>query len=483
MIRIKNAIATSLFLLLATATFATPQTVEGEVTTNSLGMNLRLIQPGKFLMGSPASEKDRADSETQHEVVLTKPFYMGVTEVTQAQFEEVMGIMGANPTKWKGANLPVVQVSWEDAVTFCEKLSVRDPNLTYRLPTEAQWQYACRAGTTTRFYWGDDPDYSQSDQFAVYMTNSGKQANDVGPKNPNLWKLYDNRGNARAFHTLNSGYQTSEVGQRKPNAWGLYDMSGNVHEWCADWYGDYPSGRQTDPAGAPDGKRRVISGGSWYVSASLCRSASRAQSWIGMRSLSVGFRVIAVPAGSLSDQSASISLNSGVTVPASPLEPGVAVQIQLPALPPGRDVWTSSRHSVAKDRDIHLRASGEIKLHSSKAPNGPAGYMSRISGAPFLVPGNQSGALVGKIGKEGTPFLIGKELRLKTKTAGTLFLAVNDRISHHYDNSGHFIVDLVDGELPPAPVPSAGGTAAMKDSLKVTFLEELAAEIAKSISK
>jgi formylglycine-generating enzyme required for sulfatase activity len=181
-----------------------------------VAMRLVLIRPGKFLMG---------EGKEQREVTISKPFYMGATEVTQAQYEAVMRV---NPSHFKGAANPVDKVSWFDAMDFCKKLSERTRQV-FRLPTEAEWEYACRAGTTTRFSFGD----SESD-------------------------LGD-----YAWHKGNSGEKTHPVAQKKPNAWGLYDMHGNVWEWCADWYGSYTAGPLTDPQGAASGSLRVLRGGSW----------------------------------------------------------------------------------------------------------------------------------------------------------------------------------------------------------------------------
>jgi len=191
-------------------------------------MKLVLIPAGKFMMGSPDSEQGHRGNEgPQHEVIITKPFYMGVTEVTQAQYEAVMGM---NPSKFKGPTNPVEMVSWEEAVEFCRKLSEKTGK-TLRLPTEAEWEYACRAGTKTRFSFGDSA--SALGDYAWYGSNSGNK--------------------------------THPVGQKKPNAWGLYDMHGNVWEWCADWYGSYPSGSLTDPQGPGSGSLRVVRGGSWRL--------------------------------------------------------------------------------------------------------------------------------------------------------------------------------------------------------------------------
>jgi formylglycine-generating enzyme required for sulfatase activity len=182
-------------------------------------MKMVLIRPGKFRMGD--------EGEGRHEVTISKPFYMGVTEVTQAQY---VAVMGTNPSKFKGATNPVEAVSWNDATEFCKKLSEKTRQVV-RLPTEAEWEYACRAGTQTAFSFGDDP--AALGDYAKWAGNSGMRAHPVG------WK--------------------------KPNSWGLYDMHGNVLEWCADWYGEYPKGPVTDPSGPATGNGyRVVRGGSWF---------------------------------------------------------------------------------------------------------------------------------------------------------------------------------------------------------------------------
>jgi len=208
-------------------------------------MKLVLIRPGKFMMGE---EKDR------HEVTLSKPFYMGVTEVTQAQYQAVMG---TNPSNFKGETNPVETVSWNDATEFCKKLS-EQTRRAVRLPTEAEWEYACRAGTATAFSFGD-ADSTLGDY---------------------------------AWYTSNSGSTTHPVGQKKPNAWGLYDMHGNVWEWCADWYGDYPKGAVTDPQGPASGTARVLRGGSWGSAPATCRSAHRFYLTPAYRYYYCGFRVV-----------------------------------------------------------------------------------------------------------------------------------------------------------------------------------------------
>ena len=196
-------------------------------------LDLMLIPAGKFMMGSSVSEKDRNENETQHEVTLTKPFYMGKHEVTQEQWEAVMG---NNPSsKTKGANLPVTDVSWEDCQEFIKKLNAKT-NGGYRLPTESEWEYACRAGTTTSYSFGNN------------LTKSDANIDGTG---------------------------TKAVESYKPNAFGLYDLHGNVWEYCEDWYDDYPAGTVTDPKGPATGDSRVLRGGSFYYNESVARSSSR----------------------------------------------------------------------------------------------------------------------------------------------------------------------------------------------------------------
>jgi eukaryotic-like serine/threonine-protein kinase len=219
------------------------------------------IPAGTFMMGSPDDEIGRYDFEgTLHRVILAHGFYMGKYQVTQAQWEAVMG---DNPSRFSGKpNNPVENVSWNDCQAFIEKLNQMGQG-TYRLPTEAEWEYACRAGTQTRFYWGDDPDYAQIKDYAWYDGNSGGE--------------------------------TNEVGQKKPNAWGLYDMSGNVFEWCQDWYGSYDSVSQNNPTGAKTGSTRVGRGGSWCRFARHCRSAHRGNAILLVPDATynfIGFRVL-----------------------------------------------------------------------------------------------------------------------------------------------------------------------------------------------
>jgi formylglycine-generating enzyme required for sulfatase activity len=241
-----------------------PQAKDSNIVTNSIGMKLILIPPGEFMMGSPDSEKYRqSDEGPQHRVRISKGFYMSVTEVTQAQWQAVMG---SNPSLFKGFlgldkndDLPVECVSWNDAVEFCRKLSQKEGK-SYRLPTEAEWEYACRAGTTTRFYFGD----------------SDSQLSDY------------------AWCDEDSGNKTYPVGQKKPNAFGLYDMHGNVWEWCSDWYDEnyYSESPADDPKGPSTGQYLVLRGGSWSNLASSCRVANRDYSGPNLHTNYIGFRLV-----------------------------------------------------------------------------------------------------------------------------------------------------------------------------------------------
>jgi formylglycine-generating enzyme required for sulfatase activity len=211
--------------------------------------------PGQFMMGSPIREEARYTREVQHEVVLTNGFFLSETECTQGQWEAVMG---GNPSYFKGTERPVEQVSWEEAVEYCRKLTAKQwaegilaDGWEWRLPTEAEWEYAARAGTTGARY--------------------GKL-------------------DTIAWHDGNSGGETHHVKQKTANAWGLYDMMGNVWEWCSDWRGDYPTGSVTDPTGPSSVSFRVFRGGCWSSLAGDARSANRGRFVPGIRFWFLGFR-------------------------------------------------------------------------------------------------------------------------------------------------------------------------------------------------
>jgi formylglycine-generating enzyme required for sulfatase activity len=262
--------------------------VAGGVVDLGPGGSMRLVEipAGRFLMGSPESEADRWDDETQHEVTISKAFWLGQTPVTQAQWQAVMG---SNPSRFKGPNRPVEQVTWFDAVHFCNVLSelagltphyrvasirrgdeggIIDAEVEliegangYRLPTEAEWEYACRAGTTTAFSFGDDESMLAK----------------------------------HAWFDENSGFGTHPVATKRSNAWGLFDMHGNVWDWCSDWYDAYPSGAVTDPQGPRSGTLRVLRGGSWFGFSRPCRAAFRLGRGPAGRDCDFGFRVARTP--------------------------------------------------------------------------------------------------------------------------------------------------------------------------------------------
>lgn len=225
------------------------------------------IKPGHFQMGSYPGEQGHASDEVPPtEVILTHGFWMGKYEVTQ---EEYVAVMGVNPSGFQGqTNHPVEKVTWNEANTYCEKLTGREraagrlpAGFVYRLPTEAEWEYACRAGTTTRFSFGDDPANTELARYGWFIVNSDST--------------------------------THPVGRLRPNPWGLYDMHGNVWEWCHDlWQDTYPGGTVTDYAGPTDGWLRVARGGSWLYDAAFCRSANRDDYGPDNRCSDIGFRVV-----------------------------------------------------------------------------------------------------------------------------------------------------------------------------------------------
>lgn len=229
---------------------------------NSVGMILVPIPSGEFPMGTPMPKNKKPGplkpELPQHRVTISKPFYISAYEVTQGQYEAVMGERpwDGQPLTETGPHFAASYISWEKAVAFCEQLSKQEGK-TYRLPTEAEWEYACRAGSTTHFCFGDDE--ARLEEYAWY----GKNSDEV----------------------------THAVGGKKANEWGLHDMHGNVWEWCADWYGTYLNKAVNDPQG-PNKGVRVLRGGSWARPAELCRSAYRGYAHPYARNEYVGFRVV-----------------------------------------------------------------------------------------------------------------------------------------------------------------------------------------------
>lgn len=225
------------------------------------------IAPGEFVMGSPPDEVGRFldKEEPQTRVTLTRAYWISKYEVTQAEFEAVLGF---NPSLFRGVpERPVEKVTWFEALEYCAELTDRErqagrlpDGFAYRLPTEAEWAYAARAGTTTRFSYGDDPGYERLADYAWYSGNNG------------LWPY--------------------PVGQKLPNPWGLHDVHGNVFEWCLDWFGQLPGGWVTDPWGPAAGIDRIIRGGYWDGTPAMCRSAVRVHFPPATRIQFLGFRIV-----------------------------------------------------------------------------------------------------------------------------------------------------------------------------------------------
>ncbi len=253
-------------------TVTTGQPKPGDVQTVDLGGGVTLelvwIPPGTFTMGSPESEAQRDDDETQHQVTLTQGFWMGKYEVTEAQWQRLVGSIKGDP------RLPVETATWHDCQKFLEKLNGRVSGGDFRLPTEAQWEYACRAGTSTPFHFGETISTDQANYNGNYTYGNGRKG------------VYRKK--------------TTVVGSFPSNAWGLHDMHGNVWEWCSDWYDPefYSRSPERDPENTAKSEIRVLRGGSWYNSPGFCRSADRTRDNPTLRSYSFGFRVVCVPARS-----------------------------------------------------------------------------------------------------------------------------------------------------------------------------------------
>jgi eukaryotic-like serine/threonine-protein kinase len=230
--------------------------------TNRIGMKFVLLPPGQFTMGSPNTEKGRGDDEIPRKVTFAKGLYVGIHTVTQEQWQ---ALMGNKPSYFKGANhLPVEQVSWHDCVEFCKKLRDLEKK-PYRLPTEAEWEYACRAGTTTPYHVGATLASGQANYNGTFVYGNGK---------PGIFRE-----------------KTMPVGSFPANSWGLHDMHGNVWQWCSDWHGGYHRMDLLDPQGPKAGKNRMQRGGSWGSHPIFCRAANRNFSDPDQRTEFVGFRV------------------------------------------------------------------------------------------------------------------------------------------------------------------------------------------------
>jgi formylglycine-generating enzyme required for sulfatase activity len=289
--------------------------------TNSIGMKLMLIPPGEFMMGSNSLEDSHKPT---HKVTLTQPFQLGMHEVTQGQYTKVVGI---NPSKYKGLSNPVEQVNWAEAVAFCKLLSdlpeEKASGHVYRLPTEAEWEYACRAGTTTAYSFSDSD--SELDNYAWYVNNSGNT--------------------------------THPVGGKKPNGWGLYDLHGNVLEWCQDWYGDYPSSSLTNPTGAALRQHRVFRGGCYDIDSVICRSAYRRFSTPRNIHNALGFRVVCI----LSDDK-------------QPTTTAITNVESKPAIPDDAVQFGGHHYQIVTDKVTWMQARNDAALKG--------GYLLRVNSQP-----------------------------------------------------------------------------------------------------
>lgn len=237
------------------------------------GIGMAFINAGSFVMGSPETEDPREKDEKQHRVMISRDFWMAVHELTQADYAL---FMSTNPSRFIGMELPVESVSWEEAAEFCEKLNRREQEAgrvpegyCYRLPTESEWEYACRAGTLTAFSFGNGLSSLEANFDGTYPCGKAEKA---------------------VFRE-----KTLAPGRFSRNAWHIYDMHGNVWEWCLDWYWDYPGKPAMDPKGPPSGSYRVIRGGGYFDGGRNCRSAERLGKFPKERCSNVGFRVALAP--------------------------------------------------------------------------------------------------------------------------------------------------------------------------------------------
>ena len=294
--------------------------------------NFRWCPPGEFMMGSPKNEEGRDEEETRHKVRISRGFWLAEVETTQELWETVTG---SNPSNFKGNNLPVESVNWDDCQSFVEKIQQYAPSgMRFQLPSEAHWEYACRAGTTTPFSFG--------------TALNGDKANCDGNY------PYGTKKKGKYLK------KTTPVGSYVANAWGLYDMHGNVWEWCSDWYGDYPRGEATDPTGSENGSIRVFRGGGWNDTSRCCRSAGRGRNTPESRGDVLGFRLELVTISDEFTASEPLNIQRSATPPSStPSRPAddvltvkiAGVKTNFRWCPPGEFMMGSPESEEGRDED------------------------------------------------------------------------------------------------------------------------------------
>jgi formylglycine-generating enzyme len=266
----RSSVTAAIILLMPVWAFPQEKTF-----VNSVGMVFTLIPAGTFVMGSAGDDPLREKGETQHQVTISQPFYMQTTEVTLGQWRKVMatGLFGFFKRRKGPDNLPVSRTCFHDVESFLEKLNALGEG-EYRLPTEAQWEYAARAGTQTAYSWGNKIECSK----AMFANKKGRFENCTAYARERGLPM-DGPAPVKSF---------------APNPWGLYDMHGNVWEWCQDWFAPYPPGPQKDPMASKKSTHRVRRGGSWFGQGYKCRSANRAFGHPGSRLRNTGFRVVRI---------------------------------------------------------------------------------------------------------------------------------------------------------------------------------------------
>ena len=352
------------------------ETLGKAFTIPDLSLDMLWVPAGTFTMGSPTTEAGRGKDETQHQVTLTKGFYLGKYEVTQAQWEKVMG---SNPSRLKGSNRPVEQVSWNDAVAFCKKLTEIEKKagrlpkgMAYQLPTEAQSEYACRAGTGTIFSWGNSASSTQANF-------NGTEPYGGGAAGPNLQK-------------------TTDVGSYLANPWGFHDLHGNVHEWCADWYGTYQTGPVSDPVGPVGGSARVIRGGLFRAFGKQVRSAERHQINPAERSGNLGFRLSLRTVAVMTEPqvqepeeasvAASVKAGKAFTIPDLSLDmlwvPAGTFTMGSPSTETGRH-WSETEHKVTFTKGFYL---GKYEVTQAQYETVMTGNPNSLNPVPSNWPNN-----------------------------------------------------------------------------------------------